>query len=137
MRSSESLNWDVVIQAVVAAVQSDADLIATLGTVTVTPAEDSVEQAVNTFRYMVISDLEEEVYNPIVLQIEYRARNRATAVVMDKRLRRILDHKTPRVFGGLEMATTYQDSREMADILPGTVRRSLDFRFEPTRTLIV
>lgn len=127
------MRWDVVVPAVVAALEADAALIAELGGENIEHMESNEAREIPSIRYTMIYDTEEEVMNPIGVQVDYWARNIEQAFVIEKRIRTVLSTPVRRVFGGIEMLTQYVDGRDMDDPQPGVVHRSLDFRFEPVK----
>lgn len=138
------MTWDDVVQAMVAALQADAQLVALLGDATrIFAMEEGVERRVPGVGYQLIYEAEEEVLNPIIVQIDYWAAKvgttpaRAQAALMEQRIRRVLHHPIRRDFGGIEMATLFVESRDMDDPKPGVIRRQLDFRFEPVKRRII
>lgn len=136
--------WDEVTQAMVAALQADAQLVALLGDATrIFAMEEGVERRIPGVGYQLIYEAEEEVLNPIIVQIDYWAAKdgttpaRAQAALLEQRIRRVLHHPIRRDFGGIEMATLFVESRDMDDPKPGVIRRQLDFRFEPVKRRII
>lgn len=127
------MKWDDVLAAVIAALRADSALMTALGGARIVPMESGVERKVPDLRYTLIFDREEEVMNPILVQFDYWAKDRAQAVVIESRLRTIVGARVRRTLGGVEMATLYEDSRDGTDPQPGVVHRSLDFRFVPVR----
>jgi hypothetical protein len=129
--------WDEVIEALVAALEADTTLATALGATAadsrIGPIEHGEETRIPSVRYQVISDVEEETLNNVLVQFDYWAQNRNSARNIERRIRETLGARTRRSFGSLEMWVLYLDGRDMGDPMPGVVHRSLDFRCVPVR----
>ena len=128
------MRWHTVVSAIRAALNADATLFAIAGKVE--PIEATGSRIVPMVRYTVVSDVEEEVMNPIIIQIDYWASGRAAAVAIEERIRAVLNHPIRRTFGGLDMETSFDGARDSSDPEPGVVHRQLDFRFVPVKRRI-
>lgn len=117
--------------AVIAALRADTALMTALEGARIEPLESGVARRVPDLRYTLIVDREQEVMNPILVQLDYWAADRAQAVTIESRIRAVLNARVRRTVGGIGMWTLYQDSRDGTDPQPGVVHRSLDFRFVP------
>jgi hypothetical protein len=125
--------WDEVIQACIAALVADSALTTALGGNFVRPMEEGEERRIPSVAWTLVTENEQEVLNPTLIQLDYWATGRVQAVTIERRIRRVLHSNIRRTFGGIEMATLFEESRDMNDPKPGVVHRSLDFRFEPVK----
>ena len=127
--------WDVVLPAWLDLLEADADLIAELGGSYIYPAQSARPVRVPSVEYTLpITDIEEENFNPITVQVDYWARGAPKAAAIERRIRLITHRDTARVVGGCRMWTQYLDSRSHeypAEL--GVVHRSLDVRLTPVR----
>lgn len=124
------MKWHVVVAAMKSALEDDATLIEILGGAAVEPEESGVKRKIPSVRYTVISDVEEEVMNPVLVQIDIRARDREQGVEMEGAVRRRLTQQ--KLVDGCR--TEFVIGRDGDDPQPGVVHRSLDFRFLPVRS---
>ncbi len=99
------------------------------------PAQSARPVRVPSVEYTLpITDIEEENFNPITVQVDYWARGAPKAAAIERRIRLITHRDTARVVGGCRMWTQYLDSRSHeypAEL--GVVHRSLDVRLTPVR----
>src|SRR5690606_12201757 len=102
-----AVRWDAVEQAGVAALSADDELLAILGGARIYPSSASRKVEIPSVEYMMISDLERESLESIVIQIDYWARGRAQAAQIERRIRHLHHADTRRRLGGIEMATLY------------------------------
>ena len=126
--------WPEVIQAWVALMNADAALIAALGGQHIYPAQAARAVRVPSVEYSLVSDIEEESFNPIIVQVDYWAKGTAASATIERRIRRLTHRDTARTLGSLRLWTRYLDSRSHqypAEL--GVVHRSLDFEFTPVR----
>lgn len=133
------MRWDVVIEAVRKALKADAALTSALGSGTIEPMESNVERRVPSIRYTLVTDFDEEVLNPIMLQIDYWALSRAKAVTIEGRIEAVLKKPLGTSFALTGIGETVRmgceliERRDASDPQPGVVHRQLDFRFTPVR----
>lgn len=127
------MKWDAVMQVVVDELRSDSALVVALGGQRVARMVDRDEVVPPAVRWTLIADTEQEVMNPLLVQLDYWATSMASAATIERRIRRVLSRRVRRTVGGIEMATLFEDARDMPDPGVGVVHRSLDFRFEPVR----
>jgi hypothetical protein len=130
--------WDVVIEAWLADVLADDDLVTALGGTHIYPAQAARLVRVPSVEWLVIVDREEELHNPITVQVDYWAKGTTLAATIERRIRRLTHRDVARVwtFDGVQyrLWTRYIDSRTHdypAD--PGVLHRSLDYEFRPLR----
>lgn len=131
------MRWHTVISAVVAALKGDSALVAALGSASrIDRIEATATRVIPSVRYTVVSDVEEEVMNPIILQLDYWAADRAQAATIEQRIRAVLNRPTRRTFGGIDMETSFDGARDSSDPDAGVVHRQIDFRFVPVKRRI-
>ena len=127
------MRWPAVMQAVVTALNADAALVAELGGQYVYPAQSSRPVRIPSVEWSMIGDAVGEVMERVIVQLDYWATSMPEAVTIEARIRAVLHNDVRRTFGGIDMATSYLDSRSHEHPEPGVVHRSLDFLFEPVR----
>jgi hypothetical protein len=131
------MRWHTVVGAVVAALKADAALVTALGGASrIDRIEATATRVIPSVRYTVVSDVEEEVMNPIILQLDYWATNRTQAITIEERIRAVLNRYVRRTFGGIDMQTSFDGARDSNDPDVGVVHRQLDFRFVPVKRRI-
>jgi hypothetical protein len=126
--------WHLVLPAWVEMLSDDAELSAELGGAHIYPAQSARPVRVPSVEWVAIIDREEELFNPITVQVDYWARGVPKAAAIEGHIRRLTHRDTARVLGGYRMWTLYQDSRSHqypAEL--GVVHRSMDFLFRPLR----
>lgn len=129
------MRWDDVVRAIKAALDGDAGLAAIMGGRKLEPLESTTSRTVPSIRYTVVSDVEREVTESIMVQLDYWANGRAQAVAIEQRIRAVLSHPTRRDFGGVNMATLFYGGRDSSDPEPGVVHRQIDYRFDAVRSI--
>lgn len=131
---NRTMTWDRVIGlAIMPLLEADSQLTDELGGVHIYAQEASRPIVVPSVVWDLLSDELTELFNPIDTQWDYFARNRESAVVIERRLRALLHRDTRRVLAGINLSTVYQDSFTHDYPDPGVVHRSLRFRFEAPR----
>jgi hypothetical protein len=131
--------WDIVIPAWVALLEQDADLVAALGGPHIYPAQAARAVRIPSVEWVIVSDRESELFNPVMVQVDIWARGVAAAAVIERRIRALTHRDVSRElvldeYEGLRLWTRYIDSRTheyRAD--PGVVHKSIDIQFEPVR----
>lgn len=127
------MRWVDAATALLAELHADAALIAALGGPHIyRSGEYTGAQIPALYHHLVVATLD-ECFEPFVWQWGVFARDLATALTIEGRLRKRLDRKTFRQIGGIMMSARYEDSRDHDDPEPGVIHRSLDFRVEPVR----
>lgn len=127
------MNWDLVVAAIVKLWRDDTQLMAALGSGSVEPAESNVERRIPGLRYTVITESENEITNPILLQVDYWTLSRAKGITLERRLRWLTVTRWPITINNVVMWIFLEDSRDAADPQPGVLHRQLDFRCVPVR----
>lgn len=124
--------WDrIITDCWLPLIEGDAALIRIMGTGKfITPGSASKPVTIPSIQYQMFSDIEEENFNPVQIQVDYWIKGIKAARAAERRLRLLTARDTSRVLGGIRMWTKYLDSRSHdypAD--PGVVHRSIDFEF--------
>lgn len=125
--------WDVVLEDWVALLSNDATLRTLLGGAHIYPAQTSSAVRIPSVEWSLVSDVEEETHNPVVVQVDYWAKV-SQAPAIERRIRNLTHRDTARELGGNRMWTRYLESREHEYPADRSVmHRSLDFEFKPLR----
>lgn len=96
-------------------------------------ASSSRPVRIPSMEWILLDDVETEVFNPIRVQFDIYGEMEVVRVV-ERRVRARLTRNLRRVIGGINMSTIYQDSITLAyPAQPGIVHRALRFQFEPVR----
>jgi hypothetical protein len=133
------MTWDVVLPAWVALLEADAALVAALGGAHIYPAQAARAVRIPSVEYVMVDDREGEVFNPLIVQVDYWARGVGAAGLIEQRIRRVTHRDTARTVdlgddGMLTLWMRYIDSRSHDYTAErGVVHRSMDFRFETVR----
>lgn len=131
------MRWDQVIPAVVALLRADAARPAALERTAIHEARDATAVTVPGLTWYMVSDIEEEVWNPILTQWDVFARDWAEMAVLEGWIRGLLHADLPQVIGGIRMWTQLVDARTLPvpeDMNPGLVHRQLDIRLTAARS---
>ena len=132
-----SMTWDIVMgEVIIPMLEADAQLIAELEGNHIYTQEASRPVRVPSIVWDMLDDQLTELFNPIHVQMDLFARNRASAVIIERRLRLLLHRDTRRQIGELDLSTLYEDSFSHDYPIPGIVHRSLRFTFEPARRIV-
>jgi hypothetical protein len=127
--------WHLVIPAWVALLEADTALVAALGGAgRIYPAQAATAVRIPSVEYLMVSDMEQELFNPILLQVDYWVKGINRAATIERHIRRLTHRDTARELGGMRLWTQYIDSRTLeyrAEV--GVTHRSMDFRFTPLR----
>jgi len=119
--------------AIVPLLVADSALVSALGGAHVYTAQASRPVRIPSVEWVLVGDVETEVFNPISVQFDYWSRNPTQAAVIEGRLRALLHRDVRRTIGGVEMSTIYTDSYTQEYPQPGVIHRSVRFQFEPLR----
>lgn len=128
------MNWPDVMTEITALLEGDADLMSVLGGAYIFEGQSTRPVRVPSIEWLLVGDIEEEVFNPITVQFDYWA-NIKDAPTIEGRLRMRLNRPgTFRVIGGIYMATLYEDGYEIEYPRgPGIKHKALRFNFIPLR----
>jgi hypothetical protein len=140
--------WDRVVRAWVALLEQDAALIAALGGPHIYPGTAARPIRIPSVEYVIVSDVESELFNAVILQVDFWARGVGSAITIEKRIRRTTHRDTSRVLAipvppGSPAGTEPEPIRVFARYLngrthdyradPGVMHKSIDIQFEPVR----
>ena len=125
--------WDVVVKDWLTLVNADTALTTLLGGKHIYPAQSSRPVRIPSVEWSLIYDQEEEIHNPILIQVDIFA-SVTKEPQIERRIRRLTHRDVARVLGGNRLWTRYIDSRNHAYPADASVlHRSLDFEFKPVR----
>jgi hypothetical protein len=127
--------WHEVIPLWVAMLEADGTLIAALGGQRIYPAQAATPVRIPSVEWVVVTDNEEELFNPFIVQVDYWVKGVNRAAVIEARIRTLTHRDVARVMGDYRLWTRYLDSRTHEYTAEeGVTHRSLDFLFEPLRS---
>lgn len=121
------------IDALVALLDADAELIQALGGPHIYRAGQHREPTTRSVEFTVVHAGLTENFEPIITQWDMVAEDRLQLRRIEGRLRRKLHWMGWRDVGGVALSSTYEDSRDHPDPEAGRVHRSIDFRHQPVR----
>lgn len=125
------MNWPDVMREIVALLEGDAELMTALGGAYIVSAPSTRPAKIPSIEWRIISDYEEEVFNPITVQFDYWSV--ATDSTIEARLRARLNRPGRfRYVGSIYMATLFEDSFDV-EYKPGFRHKIMRFRFIPLR----
>ena len=137
------MRWDEVMEAVEAYLNADALLVGEMGgSLKIWPAETSRTVQYPSIEWTVTTDIETEVFNPVLVQFDiYAPANYTTGktpqqvcAAIERRLRRLLgERRGMRDIGGVQMLMSFSDARTFPVPEPDVFARQVDFLFEPIR----
>lgn len=129
------MRWDFVLEFWTARLLADAALESVMGSATyIYPASAARPVSIPSIEYLMIGDVEEELFNPITVQVDFWVRGIKKAAQVERRIRVLTHSDVGQDLGGERMWLRYLDSRTVEYTAEkGVVHRILDFRFEPIR----
>lgn len=123
------MRWDVALDAIIARVKTDPELLRALGGARIRETADGKPEFPSVTHLVVSGPLRENTER-MVMQWDLWARAEETARTIERRLRALLHRDLPELVGDVPMWLQLVDRRDHDDPEPGTVHRSLDFAFE-------
>jgi len=129
------MRWPEVVDALLFAVNADDVLSAIFGP-NVYRAGDR-DLRVPALEYSIISDVENERYNPLRIQWDVFVRRDSDLVAAERMLRFLFNHDLPTVIAGVPMWAEYVARSDIPGLRDGIRGSSTDFRFTPVRTRYV
>lgn len=124
--------WDHVLRRIHAVVQADAFLHSIYGD-TMRVAGTS-EHIVPALEWSLISDAENELWAPCLIQFDQWHTDLATVANSERRLRSLFHQETPVMYGDILMWAQYEDGSVLASPdRHGFSGRAVRFRFTPLR----
>lgn len=129
------MRWPDVVLAIIAEVEADAVLSA-LFPDGVHRAEDR-DFVVPSLTWSLISDVEEENFNPLRIQFDVFTRTDAEQAAAEAAIRRLLHRDTPTVIGDVPMWSQYASRTNIGSLRDGIRGSASDFIFTPIRTRYV
>lgn len=131
------MRWDFVFEHCRTRLLADALLESVMdGTNFVYPAQAGREVTVPSIEYLLIYDREEELFNPIGLQVDFWIKGLAKARQVERRIRLLTHSDVGQDLGGERMWIRFLDGRQVLYPKdPGVVHKILDFEAKPMREL--
>lgn len=130
------MRWDFVFEHWTARLLADPALQSVMGADSgwIHPAQSSRPVGVPSIEYLIIGDVETELFNPISVQVDFWAVGIKKAAQIERCIRRLTHSDVGQDLGGERMWLRYQDGR-MVDYVADTkvVHKILTFEFEPVR----
>lgn len=133
------MRWKEVIDAAAVALNADTALTAVIGVDRIWPEGETRPVQFDSIEWSIISDFEEEVWNPILVQWDIRTLRtpyfsaHERAALVEARLRLKLHREVPYVLNGVYMSTELDDARTIGTAEPTQYHRQVDIRFTPLR----
>lgn len=130
------MQWDEVMESVVIPLlELDTELVGPTGLngAHIYAGSSSRPVRIPSVEWILLDDVETEVFNPIRAQFDIYGEMSVIRVV-EQRIRTRLTWNTRRIIAGVNMSSLYEDSITLAyPAQPGIVHRALRFQFEPVR----
>lgn len=129
------MRWDFVVEQWIARLNADPALLSVLGGGNlIYPAQASRPVTVPSIEYLVSSDTEGELFNPITVVVDFWARGIKKSAQIERRIRLLTHSDVGQDVGGERMWLQYQDGRTLEyPKEEGVVHRQLEFLFTPMR----
>lgn len=128
------MRWDEILEAWTDRLAADPALLQLLGGVHIYPAAAGRAVRVPSLEYLLLTDREDELFNPIGVQVDLFARGTKAAAQLERRVRVLTHHDVAQELAGERMWLQYLDGRSVSyEAEPGVVHRVLDFEFKPVR----
>lgn len=132
------MRWDTVIPAaVVAPIMADTEVQSVLGSQPAFYMVGERDFKVQSMRWTLVSNVEDENYEESLVQIDFWVRSIDDAVTLSAALRRLLHHEIEVTVGGIKLWSKYIESRPVRTARAGIVEGSLDFRLTALRARYV
>jgi hypothetical protein len=129
------MRWDFVIEHWITRLQADAALVSLMNSsVFVFPGQAFKAVKIPSIEYSIVGDREEELFNPIQVQVDFWQRGIKKAAQTERRIRMLTHSDVGQDLAGERLWMRYLDSRTTeypAEL--GVVHKVLDFLFEPMR----
>lgn len=127
------MRWVDALDAALAVLTADTELLAALGGAHVYRMGASREPRMPSVEWFVVSTAPGESTQVLRTQWDLWAPSMASALMIETRLRALLDHRRIATLGGVQMWVRLEDARDLPDPEPGVIHRLLEFVFEPVR----
>lgn len=127
------MRWPDALEALLARVIGDPELLATLGGPHIYRAGEYREIRIPSVQYTVITATLAETMEPLLTQWDIFAASVGQLVAIERRLRQLLHWVGWREVGGVVIGSEYVESRDHPPPDPGRWHRSIDFRHQPVR----
>jgi len=129
------MRWPEVVLAIIAEVEGDAVLSALFPDAVYRDTDRNLD--VPSLTWSLISDVEEERFNPLRIQFDIFVRTDSEQAAAEAALRRLLHRDVPTVIGGVPMWSQYASRVNAPGLRDGIRGSSSDFIFTPIRTRYV
>jgi hypothetical protein len=134
------MRWDEVLVPAIAALEADSGITIEIGDADrIWPAEQTREPEFNSIEWFIVSDVETELYNRLLVSWDIRVRGdevksaQRRCADVERRLRRILTRPADGRIGGVFVNGRIEDSRTMPVPERDMYHRQVDVLFEPLR----
>lgn len=129
------MRWDFVIEHWITRLQADASLVSLMNSSAFIYASGAAKPVkVPSIEYMIVGDREDELFNPIQVQVDFWQRGIKKAAQTERRIRLLTHSDVGQDLGGERLWMRYLESRTTEyPAEPGVVHKILDFLFEPVR----
>jgi hypothetical protein len=129
------MRWPFVIEKWTERLSDDQGLESVLGGKgRIYPGQATRPVQIPSVEYLIVGDREDELFNPILVQVDFWARGIKKASQIERRLRLLTHRDVAQELGDERLWMQYLDSRSIeytAD--PGVAHRQVDFRFTPLK----
>lgn len=126
------MRWDAVIQAVATTLAADPALADIYGTDIV--KSGTLEFRVPLLEYTMLSTGMDELWEPMVIQLDQFTRSVADLATSDRRLHSLFDHEEPRLIAGIYMWASFEEGGDLTGpSREGYHGMASRFRFTPVR----
>ena len=130
------MRWPDVVPALLDLLEADAIIEPIVGPAIYRTGRDR-DFRVPSIEYTVISDVEEERFNPIRIQWDTFTRTDADLVAIERQMRRLMHHDVPTEIGGIGMWSQYVSRQDIPGLEDGIRGSSTDFIYTPIRSRYV
>jgi hypothetical protein len=130
------VRWDFCVEHWTARLLADAALVSVMGSASgwIAPAQAARPVKIPSIEYGVLTDVEEELFNPFELQVDFWARGLKKAAQIERRIRLLTHSDVAQELGGERMWIQYQDGQQLDyPAEPGVVHKFAIVRFEVIR----
>jgi hypothetical protein len=127
------MQWDAIAPALYEVLAADAELVAALGGAFIYPAQSSRPAKVPSVEYIMLGDVEREIFNRIIIQFDFWARGLPAAAAIEFRLRCLADDVAQEL-QGIPCSISFVDATTIAyPADPGVLHRAIQMEFEIVR----
>ena len=129
------MRWHDVVPALLDTVEADPVLTGIFGTAVYKSGDRDLR--VPSMEWTLISDVEEENFNPLRIQWDIFVRRDVDLVNAERRMRGLFHRDLPVEIGGIQMWSQYAARSSIPGLQDGIRGSSTDFTFTPVRSRYV